>query len=102
MEMCFCSKIRSDDLLQSTKEIQNIIRTRLDRVSLGNFGDYKLIGQGIYELRFHIHGGHRIYFSQDGKRIILLLCGGDKSSQTKDIKIAKKYLEDYRRRQNEI
>jgi len=74
------------------------IRVRLDRVSLGNFGDCHGIGDGIQELRIDYGPGYRVYFAQEGTMIVLLLCGGDKSSQTKDIQSAKQYWTDYRRR----
>ncbi len=74
------------------------IRTRLDRLELGNFGDYKAVGQGVFELRFHFGPAYRVYFAQDGKTIIVLLIGGDKSSQSKDINLAQTYWEDYLRR----
>lgn len=74
------------------------ILVRLDRVAFGNLGDVKSVGEGVSELRLSFGSGYRIYFAQDGDKIILLLCGGDKSSQDKDIKTAKIYLEDYRRR----
>ena len=57
----------------------------------GYFGDYKNLGDGIYELRFFFGSGYRIYFGIDGETIILLLTAGDKSTQTKDIKTAKQY-----------
>ena len=74
------------------------IRVRLDRVSLGNFGDCHGVGDGIQELRINYGPGYRVYFAQEGTMIVLLLCGGDKSSQTKDIETAKQSWTDYRRR----
>ena len=65
---------------------RGIISSRLVRIRLGNFGDCKSIkGKGIYELRIHFGPGYRIYFGKKGKKIILLLLGGDKKSQKKDI-----------------
>jgi putative addiction module killer protein len=52
-------------------------------------GDCESVGAGVYELRIHYGAGYRVYFSYDGKDLILLLCGGDKSTQQKDIKKAK-------------
>ena len=72
-----------------------IIRNRLDRVEKGNFGDCKTVGDGVFELRVHARSGLRIYYGLDGKNIVLLLSGGDKSSQSKDIKQAKKYWSEY-------
>ncbi|MCU7243386.1 MAG: type II toxin-antitoxin system RelE/ParE family toxin [Microcystis sp.] len=76
------------------------IAQRLDRVNLGNLGDHKSVGEGVYELRIDYGSGYRIYFGQIGTTIILLLCGGDKKTQAKDIEIAQKYWQDYRRREN--
>lgn len=61
----------------------------------GNFGDCKYLSEGVYELRFFFGSGYRVYFGRDGKDVIILLCGGDKSSQNKDIEKAKNYLKDY-------
>jgi putative addiction module killer protein len=74
------------------------IASRLNRVALGNLGDAKSVGSGVSELRLAFGSGYRIYFAQDGDRIILLLCGGDKGSQDRDIRTAKTYLEHYKRR----
>jgi putative addiction module killer protein len=74
------------------------IRVRLDRISLGNFGDCHGVGEGVQELRIDYGPGYRIYFGQKGTSIVLLLCGGDKSTQTKDIETAKRLWNEYRRR----
>jgi putative addiction module killer protein len=74
------------------------IQTRLGRLLLGNFGDSKFVGEGVYELRIDYGGGYRIYFGQVGSRVILLLCGGEKSSQERDIQTAKSYWRDYAKR----
>ncbi|MDF0644000.1 MAG: type II toxin-antitoxin system RelE/ParE family toxin [Nitrospira sp.] len=74
------------------------IRVRLDRVSLGNFGDCHTVGDGVQELRIDYGPGYRVYFGQEGKTILLLLCGGDKDAQSKDIETAKRYWSDYRSR----
>lgn len=74
------------------------ILTRLDRFRFGNFGDCKSIGEGVCELRIHYGPGIRVYYSKIGNKIVLLLCGGDKSSQNKDIIKAKEYLRDYKSR----
>ena len=74
------------------------IRVRLDRVSLGNLGDCHGVGEGVRELRIDYGPGYRVYIGQEGVTIMLLLCGGDKSTQTKDIETAKRYWNEYRRR----
>ena len=68
---------------------RGLIASRLDRLVFGHAGDVKPVGQGISELRIHYGPGYRIYFHKRGNTIIVLLCGGDKSTQTKDIKAAK-------------
>jgi len=74
------------------------IRTRLDRLALGNFGDYRALDDGVYELRIDWGPGYRVYLARIGKVILLLLCGGDKRTQSKDIENAKAYLRDYQKR----
>lgn len=76
------------------------IKERLKRVSLGNLGDYNSVGKGVFELRIHYGSGYRVYFGQIGTKIVLLLLGGDKSSQEKDICQAQEYWEDYEKREN--
>jgi putative addiction module killer protein len=72
------------------------IDTRLRRVTQGNLGDYRSVGEGVFELRIDYGPGYRIYFGQLGSTIVLLLCGGDKSTQEQDISIAKMYWANYR------
>jgi putative addiction module killer protein len=71
------------------------IQIRIDRLSLGNMGDVKAVGEGISELRIDYGPGYRVYFKKTGKQIILLLCGGNKLSQTTDIKTAKRMAKDF-------
>jgi putative addiction module killer protein len=68
------------------------ILTRIDRLQLSLIGDAKHVGNGVSELRLDFGPGYRIYFARHGREIILLLCGGDKSSQNKDIKKAQNLL----------
>ena len=75
------------------------VRIRLDRLALGNFGDCEPVGGGVTELRIHWGPGYRVYCARLGQVIVLLLCGGDKRTQKKDIKRAKDYLEDYKARE---
>ena len=74
------------------------IRTRLDRVQVGNLGDYRSVGKGVCELKIDYGPGYRVYFGQIGSTVILLLCGGDKSTQQQDISKAQEYWADYERR----
>jgi putative addiction module killer protein len=67
----------------------------LEYVAQGNYGDYKSVGEGVYELRFFFGKGYRVYFGEDGDTIVVLLQGGDKSSQSKDITKARAYWKDY-------
>ncbi len=87
------------DSLRDTKAVAKI-KKRLRRVELGNLGDYRSVGEGVYELKVDYGPGYRVYFGQVGLTIVLLLCGGDKSSQNQDIKEAKKYWVDYERTQS--
>jgi len=64
------------------------IQARIDRASLGNFGDCEPVGEGVSEMRIHYGPGYRVYFVQRGFEVVILLAGGDKSSQPKDIKRA--------------
>ena len=70
------------------------IRTRLDRVALGNLGVWRSVGEGVFEFVFDFGPGYRVYFGHDGDEIILLI-GGEKSSQASDIQIAREHWRDY-------
>jgi putative addiction module killer protein len=74
-----------------------IIR-RINRVELGNFGDHKPCNEGVWELRIDVGAGYRVYYAISGKEVVLLLCGGNKRTQTADIKQAIEYWKDWQRR----
>ena len=80
--------------------VQAKMRLRINRVAEGNFGDCSSVGDGVSELREHIGAGFRMYFGQQGKTIVILLCGGTKRTQTLDITTAKKYWTDWKKRQS--
>jgi len=86
-----------EDWLNSIKDsrTQARIEVRLSRVALGNFGDCKSIGAGIFELRLHFGSGYRVYVGQDGDTLVILLSGGDKRSQESDIATAQKLWGEY-------
>lgn len=77
------------------------VDARVTRLQAGNPGDYKWIGDGVYELRIDYGPGYRIYFVFSGQQIVLLLGGGDKTTQQADIKAAIKYWKDFQERQSQ-
>lgn len=81
------------------KQAQAKIRVRIKRLEAGNFGDCDTVGEGVQELREHLGAGYRVYFGRHGQTIVILLCGGSKKSQASDIKTAKEYWQDWKRRQ---
>lgn len=76
------------------KEGRATIRTRLNRVQNGNLSNCRSVGDGVHELKIDFGPGYRVYFAADGDSIILLY-GGDKSTQVRDIVKAKEYWSDY-------
>lgn len=70
------------------RQAQKRIQARIDRVESGNFGDCEPVGEGVSEMRIHYGPGYRVYFAQQGMEVVILLAGGDKSTQPKDIKAA--------------
>ena len=88
------------DWISSLKDKPTVarIRARINRIEQGNFGDSKTVGEGVLELRLKFGSGYRVYFAQDGVQIVVLLIGGDKSTQDQDVLSAHKYWADYKRR----
>ncbi|MDP1771769.1 MAG: type II toxin-antitoxin system RelE/ParE family toxin [Methylobacter sp.] len=74
------------------KQAAFAIANRLDRAANGNLGDVKSIGDGVSEMRIFVGQGYRLYFTLRGGELVILLCGGDKSSQQRDIKTAKELV----------
>ena len=81
------------------KVAQARVRIRLRQVQAGNFGDCDPVGEGVAEMRIHVGAGYRVYFGQYGKTVVILLCGGDKRSQSADIKRAKALWAEWKGRQ---
>jgi putative addiction module killer protein len=75
------------------------IAMRLRRIEAGNFGDSKPVGEGVNELRIYTGPGYRVYYGMHGALLVILLCGGDKARQSKDIVRAKKFWAEWKRRQ---
>ena len=70
------------------------ILARIDRIAAGNLGDVKSLGGGLYEIRISFGPGCRLYYAKAGSRVILLLCAGDKSSQSRDIAAARRMMKE--------
>lgn len=87
-----------DDWLEHLRDerAKGRIVQRLVRLAAGNPGDVKPVGEGVSELRIDYGPGYRVYYLQRGEEIIVLLCGGDKSTQDRDIRKAKEIAEDWR------
>lgn len=80
------------------REAQVAIIRRLARIEQGSFGDHKFCRDGVWELRIPVGPGYRVYYALTGRRVILLLCAGDKSSQSEDIERAASYWRDWQQR----
>src|ERR1700722_6397402 len=72
-----------------------LIASRLDRLAYGHAGDTAPVGEGISELRIHHGPGYRIYFQRRGNIVVILLCGGNKSTQARDIKTARRLVDEW-------
>lgn len=79
-------------------DTQAIVFQRMQRIKLGNFGDCKSLGDSLWELRIHSKSGLRVYYARVGLHLILIVGGGDKGSQQRDICRAREYLVEYKRR----
>lgn len=91
----FAEWLKSVDKMDRLRVLQ-----RVDRLAHGNFGDYKPVGDNVYELRFRYGGGYRVYYAFEDDKIVILLCGGNKGSQDRDIEQAKSYWRMHNERQN--
>ena len=87
-----------DDWYESLRDrmAKKRIQARVRRAELGNFGDCDAVGEGVSEMRIHYGPGYRVYFIQQGMEIVVLLAGGDKSSQPSDIALAKEIAREIR------
>ena len=81
------------------KQAQARIARRIRQVQAGTLGDHKSVGEGVLELRIDVGAGYRIYCGRHGATLVILLCGGDKSSQEKDIGRAKEFWADWKGRE---
>ena len=81
---------------ESNRRAKAVIAARIFRLANGLPGDVSPVGQGVSELRIHYGPGYRVYFQQRGTEIVILLCGGDKSSQARDIEMAKRLANEWR------
>jgi len=84
--------------MESIKDVKTRDRifTRLDRLEVDNPGDHSPVGSGVFELRLHFGPGYRIYYGEDGDVLVILLIGGDKKTQSQDIKKAMVYWKNYK------
>lgn len=83
------------------QKTQIVISNRISRLRTGNFGDFKRLNKDIYELRIHYGPGYRVYFGLYNNDIVILLCGGDKGTQHRDITRAQSYWSDFIKRMQE-
>ncbi|WP_042876098.1 type II toxin-antitoxin system RelE/ParE family toxin [Cupriavidus necator] len=91
-----------DEWLRSLKDSTakvSVVR-RLNRAEQGNFGDHKFCRDGVWELRVDVGAGYRVYYGIANRQVVLLLCGGDKRTQSADIDRACTYWQDWQRRAN--
>jgi len=91
-------RVPFEDWLDDLRDKRAIARVlaRLARVRQGNLGDCKPVGDGVSELRIDYGPGYRVYFGQKGNTLVVLLCGGDKRSQERDIRLAKQFWQEYK------
>lgn len=97
-------KIPFEDWLFSSKDKRLItsVSNTVQKFQFGNLGDWKSLGEGLFESRIHYGAGYRLYFTFAGQIMIVLLCGGEKKTQKKDIAKAKEYAKDVKKRAEEF
>jgi putative addiction module killer protein len=81
-------------LSQREKKDQLRILKRIEKIQEGHLGDFKNLKQNLYELRFHFNSGFRVYFTMKNNKIVILLCAGNKKTQSKNIQQAREYIKD--------
>lgn len=89
-----------EEWLESLKDRRglNLIQQRVRRIRAGHFGDCRALSGGVWEMRIHFGPGYRVYYVKDRADVVILLCGGDKGSQRRDIETSLLYADDYWRR----
>ncbi|HEX7839648.1 MAG TPA: type II toxin-antitoxin system RelE/ParE family toxin [Kofleriaceae bacterium] len=87
-------------LVRLDTKVRARLQARVLRFEVGNLGDHKALGDGVWKARVDFGPGYRIYFGQVGPVVVVLLCGGDKATQTKDVKQAKAYWKQYLKEQD--
>ena len=86
-----------DEWLQcQDAETKARVQTRIDRIELGNFGDHKGVGEGVFELRIDCGPGYRVYYGVDSETLVIFLVGGTKKRQARDVKVAQTYWKIYK------
>ncbi|HBL16111.1 MAG TPA: addiction module killer protein [Elusimicrobia bacterium] len=87
------------DWLDALKDVSGraAILKRIDRIEEGDFGDHRHVGIGVWELRIHFGPGYRVYYGEEGPKVILLLCGGNKAKQRRDVAKAQRLWVNHRR-----
>jgi putative addiction module killer protein len=80
---------------RQSKQVYGTVMSRLERVEMGNLGDHRGVGEGVFELRIDVGPGYRVYFGKDGERLVILLIAGTKKTQPRDIGAAKQFWRDY-------
>ena len=86
-------------LRRQNTEVRARVQTRIDRIEIGNFGDRHSVGRGVSELRLDFGPGYRVYYGRDGAYVVVLLGGGDKRRQRRDIQQAQAHWYDYQQEQ---
>jgi putative addiction module killer protein len=86
-----------DHWMEGLRDVQGRARivVRIERLSQGNPGQHRVLAGGVVELKIDVGPGYRVYFTRHGTQLVLLLCGGDKSAQQRDIQTALRLAEEY-------